>query len=74
MRAVCAMLCCQVHPRAVCRDEEAGGLAGGPEARYATQYEARVNPFTVFQNSEVQQRVSTALHCTLAEFHIAELW
>jgi hypothetical protein len=38
----------------VCSDEE----VGGPEARYARAYEAKVNPFTEFQKSEVEQRVS----------------
>jgi len=34
-------------------DEE----SGGPEAKYARAYEARVNPFAEFQKTEVEQRV-----------------
>lgn len=35
-------------------DEE----SGGPEAKYARAYEARVNPFTDFQKNELEARVS----------------
>jgi len=39
-------------------DEE----SGGPEAKYASAYEARVNPFTDFQKNEMEARVSTSNH------------
>lgn len=44
------------HSYADCRpgDEETGST----EARYARAYEARVNPFTDFQNREMEARVS----------------
>ena len=39
-----------------CRDEG----PSGPEARAASEYEARVNPFSEFQRSEIEQRVRSS--------------
>lgn len=55
LQLVHVILCLRLYtpPTLNRQDEE----MGGPEARYARAYEAKVNPFTEFQQKEMEARV-----------------
>ncbi|KAF5830799.1 CASP C terminal-domain-containing protein [Dunaliella salina] len=53
-------------------DTQADEEAGGAEARYARAYEARVNPFTDFQKSEMETR-ALLYFAMLPNKHVVEM-